>query len=79
MQGIRGPPRDVLRQVVMLMAPSRTTVDRLDTEMHMEVASSGTPRITTAAEISTAEDTFLTIASAPTSVVIINFTSAIRR
>jgi hypothetical protein len=66
-----------VRQAVMPMAPSRTTVDRVDTAMRMEVAS-GTPHITAAAEIFTAEDTFLTIASAPASAVITNFTSANR-
>jgi len=72
-RAIRGP------QVVMLMVPSRTTVDRVDTEMQVEVASSGTLPTTAAAEISTAEDTFLTIASAPASATTINFTSAIRQ
>jgi len=66
-----------VRQAVMPMAPSRTTVDLADTAMLMEVAS-GTPRITTVAEISTAEDTFLTIASVPASAVITNFMSANR-
>jgi hypothetical protein len=74
MQRVRGPPRNALRQVVMLMVPLRTTVDRLD----MEEDNSGTLRIITAAEISTGEDTFLTIASAPASAVTISFTSAIR-
>jgi hypothetical protein len=66
-----------VRQAMMPMVQSRTTVDRVDTARLMEVAS-GTPRITTAAEISMAEDTFLTIASVPASAVIINFTSASR-